>query len=453
MTARNARPRGGGIRRIRRVARLTRRGCVVLACGAVIIAASYWLGRRELVYVGSFLVLLPLLALAVVRLRPLRLSVQRSFSPAVVSVGHPTMVDLRVENLSLSRTTEGTWRDASPWYPDATAPTRLPALAPRVARSARRGAHALIRYELTPAIRGRCDIGPILVDFCDPFGLADGVCAAGGSEPLTVTPAIVPLAGSVVSLSSDHGPTRMRQRRSLGGEDDLMAREYRRGDALRRVHWRATARAGELMVRQEEQPSHAEARILLDTCRSSYRDVDASVDTEQPLSEAFEWAVSFTASLVVHLATSGYLVRMIETAPAQLASPEHPEEFLESLATVTLSSEPPEELSLLGGVQRLGRSEGSIFAVLADVDDPVLERLGAQRHVFGVAAAFLVAPQRPAIARVLTEAGWLCVTVQPGDSVEHAWLALGAVQDGVPPTDEGEVPEQRPDRESAYGPS
>ena len=96
-----------------RIARLTRRGWMLLISGAVVIPSSYWLGRRELLYLGSFLALLPLLALAFVRLRRLRLSVQHSFSPAVVSAGHPTMVDVRVGNLSSVSTTEANWRD--PW--------------------------------------------------------------------------------------------------------------------------------------------------------------------------------------------------------------------------------------------------------------------------------------------------------------------------------------------------
>jgi len=42
-------------------------------------------------------------------------------------------------------------------------------------------------------------------------------------------------------------------------------REHRHGDDLRKVHWRATARSGELMVRLEERPWRAQATLLLDT--------------------------------------------------------------------------------------------------------------------------------------------------------------------------------------------
>ena len=414
----------------RRIARLTRRGWVLLVSGAVVVPSSYWLGRRELLYLGSFLAILPLLALAFVRLRRMRLSVQHSFSPAVVSVGHPTIVEVRVGNLSSSSTAEANWRDLWSWHPYAAETARLPALLPRGHRLASRASSALMRYELIPPARGVFDVGPMLVDFSDPFALADGALVAGISEPLTVTPALVSLSDGIVPMSADEGPTRMLQRRALGGEDDLMTREYRRGDALRRVHWRASAHAGQLMVRQEEQRSHAEARILLDTRLSHYHDVAPSDDTNAPLSEAFEWAVTFTASLGVHLARTGFLTQVIETAPSQLASLEHPEEFLESLASVILSSQPAEELSLLRGIQRPDRSQGSIFAILSDPDAATVERLGAQRHAFDLAVAFLVAPRQLALASTLSEAGWLCVTVQVNDSIERAWLALGAMLSG-----------------------
>src|SRR3712207_7478095 len=44
-----------------------------------------------------------------------------------------------------------------------------------------------------------------------------------------------------------------------------LTRAYRHGDDLRKVHWRATARTGELMVRLEERPWRAPATLFVDT--------------------------------------------------------------------------------------------------------------------------------------------------------------------------------------------
>src|SRR5690606_33189547 len=90
---------------------------------------------------------------------------------------------------------------------------------------------------------------------------------------------------------------------AVHGEDDVATREYRNGDDLRRVHWRSTARVGELMVRREEQPWESRATIVLDTRRHGHHG-------EGPTS-SFEWAVSAAGSVALHLRRSGYRIRLV----------------------------------------------------------------------------------------------------------------------------------------------
>ena len=56
----------------------------------------------------------------------------------------------------------------------------------------------------------------------------------------------------------------MTRTAAASGEHDIATREYRYGDDLRRVHWRSTARRGELMVRRDEQPHQMQATVLVD---------------------------------------------------------------------------------------------------------------------------------------------------------------------------------------------
>jgi uncharacterized protein (DUF58 family) len=407
-----------------RVARLTRRGVVMLVLGLGAVVAAYAAGRSELVPLGVFLAVLPGVAWLYVRVRPLRFSATREFSPAVLEAGTPSDVILTLRNDSAYRSPAANWRDTWPWPPFATPPqalTQLPA--------GRYGSAAAAAYTATPGRRGLFDVGPAIVDFSDPFGLADGAVIAAGSSRLAVTPRIVDLPEGAVSIAADEGPTRLRQRRSFGGEDDLMTREYREGDAMRRVHWRASAHHGELMVRQEEQRSHAESTIVIDTRRASYRDARGPGTIDEAESDSFEWAVSMCASLSLYLAERGFIVHVVETGEPQLAGVDEFDEFIESLAAVQLVSTNPRWLTVTTGSSRPDRSQGSMFAILSNSDQSTVERLIAQRVSFDLAVVFFVDPWASPHIQRMRDAGWLCVSVRPEDTLEDAWIALAAEQE------------------------
>ncbi len=411
------RPRGFGF---------TRRGRILLVAGLLSVVIAYPISRGELLYLGSLLAGMPLLALLFVRFRRHRMGVARRFSPAVAEAGSPVAVTVEVRNLGASRTGEAGWRDGWPWAPYGTPAARLRPLAR--SRAAREAASvAIVDYVLEPPRRGVFEIGPLVVDFGDPFQLARGEVVVGARQKLVVTPrvAVLPLTGQ--TIAADEGSARALQRRNTGGEDELMTREYRYGDPLRRVHWRASAHHGELMVRQEEQRSHAQARLLLDTRRSAYRDAVRPTDHE-PESDSFEWAVSFTASLALHLQRMGFTVEVIETGTRQLSSPEHPEAFLEALAAVSLVDEPTRR-GILSLLPDPGRALGSVFAIVADAEPHTVDRLIAQRHQFDVAVAFVVNPRNELVLGPLHDAGWTCVAVRPTDDLAAVWLAAAELRE------------------------
>src|SRR5690606_7720485 len=138
--------------------------------------------------------------------------------------------------------------------------------------------------------------------------------------------------------------------------------------------------------------------------------------SEEPESDSFEWAVAFTASLALHLQRIGFTVQLVETAHRQLAAPEQPEEFLESLAALELV-----DAGRLPGLLSLqpdpGRILGSVFAIVADAEPYTVERLAAQRVQFDLAIAFVVNPHSEVVLGPLREAGWVCVAVRPRDDL------------------------------------
>lgn len=406
--------------RFSRSARLTPRGATLAVVGAASVIGAYVSGRPELLYLGSLTLLLPALAVAFARFRRVGLTVSRSFRPQPVGVGHPAVVELTIANGGRRPTPQVEWRDYRPWAGGGIGSRMLPTLAPRGSS----GATARLRYELIPPHRGEYPIGPLGARLADPFGLAKGEVAVGAVDWLVVTPVIRELPDTGLAILASDGAS-LLVRRSIGGEDDLSTREYRTGDAMRRVHWRATAKHGDLMVRQEEPRSHAEARIILDTRRSGYADHQPGKRRNEPESESFELAVSIGASIALHLARGGFAVEFVETGDRHLAPVAPMEPFLHSLATLELASATGDYpvASPLSST-RPHRAHGSVFAVLADADAPTIERLVAQRSDFDLAVAFVVTWRDSRALEALRRAGWTCAPVALGDSVEDAWRAV-----------------------------
>ena len=116
---------------------------------------------------------------------------------------------------------------------------------------------------------------------------------------------------------------------AAAGDDDVIPRAYRDGDELRRVHWRSTARYGELMVRREEQRWQDRAVLILDSRRSAHvGDGPAS---------SFEFAVSAAASIGVHVARSGLDGHLLTDGGALAGSAMFEDVLLDALSVITPS--------------------------------------------------------------------------------------------------------------------
>lgn len=314
----------------------SQRGWGLLAAGAVSLLAAQIMGRRDLLSLSVLLIVLPLISLAGIRLVKPKFQVYREFNPSPVETSAPTTV-----RLAVARTGQGTGR--------AIMEERLP---PRFGESpafrfpARSATGGTSRYEyhLRSSQRGQFLIGPVTAEFTDPFGLSLHRQAIDDGDTLTVTPAAVelPVTGLAGARGND-GVTATRIRANPS-DDDVMTREYRHGDPMRRVHWPATARHGALMVRQEESVTTPEATIILDQRFVAFSGSpgtgfggigfggSAAVDGHDMLtSGTFEWAVVAAISVSTHLAERNYALRLLDARgePAFLRSPSAPEPEVE----------------------------------------------------------------------------------------------------------------------------
>jgi uncharacterized protein (DUF58 family) len=342
------------------LAGMTTRGTSFLAAGAASAVAGYLLGERGLFCVGIALLALPLLAAAAIRRAQYRLGTSRALSPPRVHAGQTATVTLRLENVSRVPTGLLLAEDTVP-YALGTRPRYV------LDKIERNGSRELT-YSLRSDLRGKFEIGPLQLRAADSFGLVELTRSLSGRTTFVVTPRVVPLARTVISRSwAGEGDGRARLS-STAGEDDVIPRAYRDGDELRRVHWRSTARYGELMVRREEQRWRNKATIFLDS--------RSRVHAGSGAASSFEMAVSAAASLGVHVAGEGLTGQFVTEGVVIRGGPFFEDRLLDSLAVLRPSSagsltQALSQLRVLGG--------GVIIAVMGRLSVAEAQQLAACR--------------------------------------------------------------------------
>lgn len=432
--------------------RLTRRGGALLVVGAVLLAVSLWFDLRDIMLLAFVGIAMPGVAALFVTLRVPRLGVTRRFSPPVVAAGTSTAVAIAVRNRS-RRTLDGAhWRDRVPDGLDAPAEAVLPALGAYegVLPSGDDTVH--LEYRLRLPRRGVYGIGPMRIGVADPFGLARIDRDAGSRHEVVVTPRVTPLERALGSAASVDGVLHGLQRRSHPNSDELIAREYRYGDPLRRVNWPATARRGELMVREEEQRGDPEIRILLDTVLAGQAAAGARAEWADRVHFGFELGVEVAASIGVHLLERGYRVRcdplgdpgrggIGEGAPGTYRMPGGDHLLLEDLARLEVPGRGDRADGPAARGSRIaeGTGRGEVrarearmpgFAVLVEPDEQDAATLVSLRTGFEPAVAFVGEGVSTRILDALEQADWRVVRVRRANAIGDAWSGV-AQRDGL----------------------
>ena len=128
---------------------------------------------------------------------------------------------------------------------------------------------AAVAYEVTPTRRGEASFGDVVCVVVSPLGFWERKQHSGSAQVVRVYPDFAAIAG-YLELLSDQRAVRVgikkSQRRGEGLEFHQL-REYRDGDTLRQIDWRATARRGELISREYEEERDQRVLFLIDSGR------------------------------------------------------------------------------------------------------------------------------------------------------------------------------------------
>lgn len=276
---------------------LSARGWTILVIGVAGTIAAIHFGQRDLIWFGVLLILLPVVAVLLVGRTKMSLSLDRWVRPGRVALGermsgHLALVKRGQAPLGLLRFEE--------------------AIAPELGRRPRFTVHRFtgewerrVTYPLIGLARGRFQVGPLLVRSTDPFGLAKIDRRFSSTREVMVTPKVHPLIGLKSTSGAGQTGDARPQKIGLIGADDVLIREYRAGDDVRRIHWRSTAHRNEIMVRREEQAWDPAVALVLDNRLLAH--AGTGRDT------SFEWAVSAVSSIGTHLIAQGFRLDLFDS--------------------------------------------------------------------------------------------------------------------------------------------
>lgn len=398
------------------------RGRAFIAAGTTAVVCAVLLGQATLASAGVLAVALPLASLVATRLSRFEVHLRRGLSPTHVEVGGTSTVHLGLA--VTGRVPRGTLllEDRLPYVLGAR-----PRMVVRGVRGAWQGD---VSYPVRAEVRGRYETGPLVVRVRDVFGTVELVREFHHTGTLTVRPQTHALPRH--GLGEGTGTTGDEQLRAaaVGSAEDASVRDYRIGDDLRRVHWRTTARTGELMVRREEERRETHAVVLLDNRTTAHEGLG--------LASSFESAVVLAASLCAHLARMGSVVHLHDAGGLVVTSPAGSTgatRVLDALAVAALSDRT--DLAPLATPGSAGRRDVhlALLGRLAPADDAVLAAARA-RAVVAHAAVLDVGRWRPDDLRPpgagtpprevahLVRRGWHAVPVGPDDTVPGVWSAL-----------------------------
>ena len=114
--------------------------------------------------------------------------------------------------------------------------------------------------------RGLHQLGPLVAESSAPFGLFRRWARLTGSYPLLVYPKVYPLRR--LAWADGLSGSSHQAKKSRTGYDPAGSRKYAVGDPRRLVHWRNTARTGQLMVKEVEDPTDRVLYLAFDATKS-----------------------------------------------------------------------------------------------------------------------------------------------------------------------------------------
>jgi uncharacterized protein (DUF58 family) len=232
----------------------------------------------------------------------------------------------------------------------------------------------VVRLRCLPLRRGELRFEAVSIGRSEPLGLLRAMRAHGLRETLVVLPKTYPVAALQIPGSRRLQPGGVSFAGRIGDAEEFVSlRDYRSGDTPRRIHWKAWARTGKLVIKEYQDEFFVRHALLLDTFAAG-----------DPA--AFEAAVSLAASLVMMPRSNESLLDLMFVEKRAYTFTQGrglgaPGDLLRVLATASASNGRFEELAE-AALMHAARISGGICVLLA-WDEP-RQRLVASLRDMGI---------------------------------------------------------------------
>jgi uncharacterized protein (DUF58 family) len=299
------------------------------------------------------------------------------------------------------------------------------------------GAQKSLLYQVRFQMRGYYQLGPLLLESGDLFGLHRRFRVESKPTFVLVYPKVVPLQGYDIASRRPIGEVRLTHRLFEDPTRIAGVRQYQRGDALNRIHWKATARTGALHCKLYEPSCIAGMTLLMDfhagsfPARSEPHRSELAVTTAASLANAvyqLGQQVGFISNgrdAADRILQEGYRhefrTRELARGTVQMASrserlrpivvetrrgPEQFQRILETLARLELTDGLTFPQLILETTSRMPR-DATVVALLSEVPVETAIALGnLRRRGFAVTAVLVLADDdnvADAIGRLIAE--------------------------------------------------
>jgi len=336
-----------------------------LAISAVLVVAAFSTGRPLLFYLVYLGLLVVGGSYVLVRSGLSDLEAGYAVSQLHGHVGDRIRVTYTVRNGS---------RLPKPWL-EIHNPTTMPGGLPGRALTLRGRAERswLIRVPLTR--RGHFRIEPLHVRTADPFGFFEAAATVGQAVSVVVYPRLEALPAWRLPSASLEGSHSAAVRTLQTTPLATSVRPYAPGDSMNRIHWRSTARHGEIQVKEFDLEQTADAWIIVDLERG----IQAGQGDESTTEAAVRAAAAIADKALAENRAVGMTVNGARTAflPADRGGRQHLK-VMQLLAAVEADSSTPLVETLLASVGRLRRGMTAVV-ITASLDPTWVRPLAALR--------------------------------------------------------------------------